>query len=217
MPLKNRYIRILSLALIAQAALFYASASRGDVVPELRPLDGFTRQLGGWLMSKEGHVDDETQAVLQADDTLTRVYSSPIHAQPASLFVAFFKTQRTGKAPHSPKNCLPGAGWEQSREGYLPVSIPGMAEPIQVHEYVVAKGESQSLVLYWYQTQNRVVASEYRAKFWTMADAIRYNRTDTALVRVVVPIDAAGEAAARQSAVDFVQSFFIPLRQYLPS
>jgi EpsI family protein len=216
MPVKNRYIRILSLALIAQAALFYG-ASRGDVVPDARPLSGFTRQLGPWFMTKEGHVDDETQAVLQADDTLTRVYSSPSHAQAASLFVAFFKTQRTGKAPHSPKNCLPGAGWEQSREGYLSVSIPGMAEPIQVHEYVVAKGESQSLVLYWYQTQKRVIASEYRAKFWTMADAIRYNRTDTALVRVVVPIGGQGEAAAEQTAVDFVHAFFNPLRQYLPS
>jgi EpsI family protein len=92
-----------------------------------------------------------------------------------------------------------------------------MAEPIQVHEYVVAKGESQSLVLYWYQTQKRVIASEYRAKFWTMADAIRYNRTDTALVRVVVPIGGQGEAAAEQTAVDFVHAFFNPLRQYLPS
>ena len=131
--------------------------------------------------------------------------------------MAFFKTQRTGKAPHSPKNCLPGSGWEPSRVDFLTVNIPGMSEPIEVNQYVIAKGDNKSLVLYWYQSQNRVVASEYKAKMWTVADAIRYNRTDTALVRVIVPIAGNDEAGAQLAAVDFVESFFIPLRRYLPS
>src|SRR5437762_11382612 len=171
MPSENKYIRILSIALVAQALLFYGS-SRRENVPDVRPLADFSRQLGDWFLTKEGHVDEETQAVLQADDTLTRVYSSlkdPLIQ--ASLFVAFFKTQRTGKAPHSPKNCLPGAGWEASRVDFLTVNVPGMSEPIEVNQYVIAKGDNKSLVLYWYQSQNRVVASEYKAKMWTVADA----------------------------------------------
>src|SRR5207244_8960432 len=142
-------------------------SSRGENVPDVRPLADFSRQLGDWFLTKEGHVDEETQAVLQADDTLTRVYSSlkdPL-AQ-ASLFVAFFKTQRTGKAPHSPKNCLPGSGWERLRDDVVSITIPNLPEPIQVNRYVVSKGEERSLVLYWYQSPNRVVASEYKAKFW---------------------------------------------------
>jgi len=216
MPIKNKYLRILSLALLAQAALFYGT-SRGENQPNPRPLENFTRQTGGWFMTQEGHVDDETQAILKADDTLTRAYASPKYRQPASLFVAFFKTQRTGKAPHSPKNCLPGSGWEPSRVDFLTVNIPGMSEPIEVNQYVIAKGESKSLVLYWYQSPNRVVASEYKAKIWTVADAIRYNRTDTALVRVVVPVSGNDEAAAERVAVEFVQAFFGALRQYLPA
>ena len=151
-----------------------------------------------------------------ADDTLTRTYGNPKFQMAPSLFVAFFKTQRTGKAPHSPKNCLPGSGWEREREDYLDVTIPGMAEPIQVNRYIVSKGEQKSLVLYWYQTQNRVVANEYKAKILTVRDAIRYNRTDVAIVRVIVPV-LGNEAAAQQEAVEFVQSFFVPLRTYLPS
>ena len=131
--------------------------------------------------------------------------------------MAFFKTQRTGKTPHSPKNCLPGSGWEKSTDDYLDVTIPGVAEPIHVNRYIVSKGDSKSLVLYWYQTPKRVVASEYRAKLLTVEDAIRYNRTDTALVRVIVPVVGNNEAMAQQEAVEFVQSFFVPLRQYLPS
>ena len=214
--MQNKYARILTLALVVQAGLFYAT-SRAENVPSMRPLHDFPRELSGWTMAQEGYVDDETQAILQADDTLTRTYGSPKYRLVSNLFVAFFKTQRTGKAPHSPKNCLPGTGWEREREDYLDVTIPGMTEPIQVNRFIVSKGEEKSLVLYWYQTENRVIANEYRAKLRTVEDAIRYNRTDTALVRVVVPVIAGDDAAAQQEAVEFVQSFFVPLRKYLPS
>ena len=168
-------------------------------------------------MAQEGYVDAETQAVLQADDTLTRSYANRKYAALPNLFVAYFKTQRTGKAPHSPKNCLPGSGWEPSREDYLTIGIPGTNESIEVNRYVVAKGEEKSLSLYWYQSRSRVVASEYKAKFWTIADAIRYNRSDTALVRVIVPVQGNDEAGAERTAVEFVQSLFPPLSKHLPS
>jgi EpsI family protein len=212
----NKYARILTVVLVTQAALFYAT-SRGENVPSMEPLHEFPHELSGWTMVQEGYVDDETQAVLKADDTLTRTYGSPKFPLASSLFVAFFKTQRTGKTPHSPKNCLPGSGWEREREDYLDLTIPGMTEPIQVNRYIVSKGAEKSLVLYWYQTQKRVIASEYKAKLLTLEDAIRYNRTDTALVRVVVPVRGSNDAEAQQAAVEFVQAFFIPLRKYLPS
>jgi EpsI family protein len=215
-PFQNKYVRILSLALLAQAGVFYAS-SRAENVPIMRPLRDFPRALSGWVMTQEGYVDEETQAVLKADDTLTRNYGNAKYRFQPNLFVAYFQTQRTGKTPHSPKNCLPGSGWERTTEDFLDITIPGMAEPIHVNRYIVAKGEQKSLVLYWYQTQRRVVASEYKAKILTVRDAIRYNRTDTALVRVVVPVIVNDEATAQEEAIDFVRSFFTPLRQYLPA
>ncbi len=214
--LQNNYVRILSAVLLAQAALFYAT-SRGENVPPMRPLSDFPKEVSGWRMIKEGYVDAETQAVLKADDTLTRTYASPQFQLQPNLFVAFFKTQRTGKAPHSPKNCLPGSGWEQSRSDSLQVAVSSFAQPIEVNRYVVARGDEKSVVLYWYQSQKRVIASEYKAKIWTVADAIRYNRTDTALVRVVVPVQQNDEAGAEKVAVEFVQAFFGTLRQHLPS
>jgi EpsI family protein len=211
-----KYLRILSIALLAQAAVFYGT-SRGEKVPDVRPLQAFSRQVDGWSVAQEGYVDDETQAILRADDTLTRTYVKPARTLPAYLFVAFFKTQKNGKAPHSPKNCMPGTGWEPTRDDFLKVNIPGLSEPIEVNRYVIAKGNEKSVVLYWYQSRNRVIASEYKAKMWTVADAVRYNRTDTALVRVIVPVAGNDEAGAEQIAIEFVQSVFLPLRQYLPS
>lgn len=214
--LSSKYARVLSVVLLAQAGVFYAS-SRTEQIPAMKPLRDFPRVLPGWSMTQEGYVDEETQSVLRADDTLTRSYGSIKYRAQPNLFVAYFQTQRTGKAPHSPKNCLPGSGWERDKEDYLDISVPGMAEPIHVNRYIVSKGEYKSVVLYWYQTQRRVVASEYRAKILTVEDAIRYNRTDTALVRVVVPVAGGDDASAEREAVDFVQSFFMPLRHYLPA
>jgi EpsI family protein len=86
-----------------------------------------------------------------------------------------------------------------------------------VNDYVISRGQNQSIVLYWYQSRDRVVASEYSAKIFTVTDAIRYNRSDTALVRVVVNVADGNVQAAEDTAISFVQSFFMPLREYLPA
>ena len=98
----------------------------------------------------------------------------------------------------------------------MPIDV-GLAAPISVNRYLIAYGSQRQLVLYWYQSRNRVVANEYKAKFWVMADAIRLNRTDTALVRVIVPLVDRDEAQAQATATDFVKSFYSTLLDYLPS
>jgi EpsI family protein len=209
-------VRVGTLFIVLQAALLYSSV-RPEIIPDSQPLSGFPTDLGAWQQyGPEGVVDEDSRAVLNADDLLNRVYVDGSESH-ADLFVASFRTQRNGKRPHSPKNCLPGSGWTQvSSDDHFPVDVGG-AQPMLVNRYIVAHGNNQSVVLYWYQSRNRVVANEYRAKFWVMLDAVRLNRTDTAMVRVVVPIDDQKEEEATRTAVDFVKAFFGPLRQYLPS
>ncbi|MDQ2841363.1 MAG: EpsI family protein [Acidobacteriota bacterium] len=110
----------------------------------------------------------------------------------------------------------PGSGWVQTKSGTEEISIPGKAEPIRVNEYVVARGDNESVVLYWYQSHNRVVASEYSAKIYTVTDSIRYNRSDTSLVRVVVPVSNGNRKQAIETATSFVKTFFEPLNEFLP-
>jgi EpsI family protein len=214
--LGSRSTRILTLALLAQAGLFYG-LSRSEHVPAHSPLEKFSFGDSTWFSRQDAQLDKETLDVLQADDILSRIYQDRASGHFANLFVAFFNTQRTGKAPHSPKNCLPGSGWVPSESGMLNITIPGEPEPITVNRYVVARGENESVVLYWYQSRNRIIASEYSAKIYTVVDAIRYNRSDTALVRVVVPVENGDTGTATNTAVKFVQSFFEPLRHYLPA
>lgn len=214
--LGNRHALVLSLALVAQALVFYAFSGMEDV-PAPRPLAQAPAQFGDWTMASEGVVEQEVRDVLRADDLVSRVYAQSGSGRAASLFVAYFKSQRTGQAPHSPKNCLPGSGWAPSASEAMRIPIVGRAEPIQVNRYIVSKGDDKSVVIYWYQTRDRVIASEFEAKFYLVVDSIRYHRSDTALVRVVTPVSNNDEASATEAAVEFVQSFFTPLRQFLPS
>ena len=104
-----------------------------------------------------------------------------------------------------------------SSASIIPVSVPTETAPILVNKYVVSNGDTKSVVLYWYQSHGRVVANEYRATLYVVADAIRLNRTDTALVRVVVPVANDDVQTSTNTAIDFVRSFFGTLRGYLPS
>lgn len=215
--LSTKSARILSLVLLAQAGVFYGF-SRNEQIPARAPLANFSIDAATpWKMVQEQELDKETLEVLKADDITSRVYQNRDNGRVATLFVAYFETQRTGKAPHSPKNCLPGSGWSQTQSGTISVDVPGRATPININRYVVARGENQSVVLYWYQSHDRVVASELSAKFYTIADSIRYNRSDTALVRVVVGVDGGNTDRALDTAVSFVKDFFNPLKTYLPS
>jgi EpsI family protein len=214
--LRNRYTGILTLVLIAQAGLFYA-ASRDERVPTGPPLERFPARLESWQEVENYPVEQEIRDQLKADDLLNRVYKSPSSRAGVDLFVAYFKTQRTGQSPHSPKNCLPGSGWEPEATGRLDVAVIGQPEPIRINRYVVSHGDDKSVVLYWYQSQRRVIASEFSAKFWLVMDSIRYHRSDTALVRVTVPVIGGDPGAATALGVAFVQTLFPVLKGYLPA
>jgi EpsI family protein len=149
------------------------------------------------------------------------VYVSPDRAG-LSLYVGYYNSQRQGDSIHSPLNCLPGAGWEPLSKSFvkIPVTMAGRTTEIDANRYIIQKGLDRQLVLYWYQSHGRTVASEYWSKFYLIRDAVRLNRTDAALVRVIVPIvpnrDGA-ETTAETQAMDFVGSMFPVLSNYLPS
>src|SRR4029077_16516881 len=133
-------------------------------------------------------------------------------------------SQRQGDTMHSPLNCLPGAGWTPVQNDRLALRVPtgsgtmgGQAErPIEINRYVIEKGLDRQVVLYWYQSHGRVVASEYWGKIYMVLDAIRSNRTDGALIRIPAPI-VSSEADAEQRAIGFAQELFPFLGRYLPS
>jgi hypothetical protein len=61
-----------------------------------------------------------------------------------------------------------------------------------------------------------VIASEWAAKFWLVADALRDKRTDTALVRVIAWSTGVSNEAANNVASGFARKLYPVLREHLP-
>ena len=154
------------------------------------------------------------RTVLLGDGPLASPLASEIGRRP-ELGINLDSSQRTGDTIHSPKHCLPGAGWVPGRAG--DVSIPLLSDgSVTVNDYLIQKGRDKQLVLYWCQARGRTIASEYWAKLWMVLDALRRHRTDGALVRVIAPTGKA-ESEARERAVEFVRSLYPRLKDFIPN
>ena len=174
--------------LLSATALVLHTRPAADQNPPRELLSMLPANIEGWEGSDQ-QIDTETLDVLGAGDVLTRAYTRKGKPEHIGLFIGYFPSQRTGQTIHSPKNCLPGAGWvfESSSTVNL-IDVNG--KPHQVGEYIIANGTTKQFVVYWYQAHGRSVASEYKAKVYMVLDAIRMNRTDGALVRVITPISS---------------------------
>ena len=128
-----------------------------------------------------------------------------------SLYVGYYERQTQGKTIHSPKNCLPGGGWEALASRTERVATAGGA--VTVNHYLLQKGTEQALVLYWYQGRGRVEANEYAVKFDLLRDAALRQRSEEALVRIVVPIRPGEDALplARTAAQAVIPAVFAAL------
>jgi len=197
-----------------------ARADRAEETPLGMSFALFPMQLAEWRGIQLPPFTDSALSVLGLDDYLSRNYVLPNNTV-ANLYVGYWKSQRQGDTMHSPQNCLPGAGWEPVSQGLLTLKDPRnpAAPELSVNRYLIQKGLDRQLVLYWYQGRGRIVGSEYWSKIYLVLDAARYNRTDSAIVRVVVPVRGTtpeAEAAAEKAALGFVNEMLPALGKFLP-
>lgn len=201
---------------MAATAGYLAVTTRAEPVPIRESLTTCPMELSDWSGRRAPDFDEATLSILGVDEYINRVYLDA-NRLPIGLYVGYYGSQRQGDTVHSPLNCLPGAGWSPVSFGRIPVPVTGASTPaVTVNRYVIEKGTERQLVLYWYQGHGRVVASEYWGKIYMVLDAIRTNRTDGALVRIIAPI-VTTEADAERQAVSFAQVLFPMLKRYLPA
>jgi EpsI family protein len=188
--------------------------SHGEATPAALPLAQFPKEIAGYSTVADVPFDKESLAILNPTDYLFRFYYEPGVGE-MSLYVAYFETQRTGATIHSPKNCLPGAGWSPTVSTITDLTLSD-GRKVPVNMYIIQKGLEQQIVLYWYQSHGRVVASEYWGKFYMVYDALRLNRTDAALVRVITPVRNGDESDARNQAMLFARQVAVDVEKIIP-
>lgn len=214
--------------LLAVTALILHSRGDTDRVVNSEPLKLMPETIGSWT-GQDLPIADDVLAILGKGDFLNRVYTSsqPINISqgstpvdsnlPIGLFIGYFPTQRTGQTIHSPQNCLPGAGWTFDSRRYVTLKdINGKS--YKVGEYLISNGETRQFVIYWYQAHGRSIPNEYVARAYMVADAIRMNRTDGALVRVITQIAPTETVAdARKRVVRFTSLMAPQLPRFIPN
>jgi EpsI family protein len=178
--------------LLVGSGLMWDSRSQDSV-----PLQG---SLTSVLASFAGHdVTDQKisaaeQRVAGMSDYVARQYRRD-GAIAFTTLVSYYESQTQGRTIHSPRNCLPGAGWEIMNGETRVITVDGV--PRTVNRYVLKNRNATAIAYYWYQGRGRVTANEYVVKWNLLRDAALLGRTEEALVRIVVPIVARAPEAAR--------------------
>jgi EpsI family protein len=204
----------LSVSLLLGLLLVLQLRSAGEAVPIRKPLDGFPGVVGEWRARESEVLDLSILDKLKTRDYLMRRDQEP-GGRSVWLFIGYWDSQRAGAQPHSPKNCLPGHGWEPLEASRVIIPLSPPFTPITVNRYVIQKDRDRMVVFYWYQSQGKAVAGELAAKVEAAKNSIFRRRTDGALVRVSSPIYQNVRVTSDLLAT-YVRALYPVLGDYLP-
>ncbi len=204
-----------ALVILGVQAVASLAFRRDPYLPSPPPLVNLPLQVGEWTRTQEGEIAAEVIEMLGPDDALAREYRRGATEDFASLFVSYYRTQLRAKNAHDPKVCLPGSGWNPRESKVIDVGLPD-GRTFPVNYYRIARGTDEAIVLYWFQTHNGAVAHEQQLRFRRLISAIQYNRTDMALVRIVVPVGMGGLPAANHQAVQLAAQIYPEIIPYFP-
>jgi EpsI family protein len=183
--MKSRFPWHVAGTLVLLAATLTASKltahRRSDVLAQ--PLDNISRKIQGFVGTENPPLTAGVLHELKCSSYLSRTYAKP--GIQADLFIAYYAEQRAGESMHSPKHCLPGSGWEIW--DYGKTDVQANSRSFVINKYSIANSGERRLVLYWYQSKGRIIASEYMGKLLLARDALFQNSTAASIVRIIVP------------------------------
>jgi len=207
--IKTRFVTV--FVLLAVAAL-YLNLHKDNLVPMNKPFDQFPRVVSGWSMTQEFPMSEEIQKVLKATDTLSRTYKTS-DGQAVDLYIGYHGGGKDSGEIHSPRQCLPGAGWFEISSNRRPLDVSG--SKINLVQSVYQKGGSRQLFLYWFQVQDRTISNEFALKLAEIVNSISNRRRDASFIRISLPFGTdERETVARGER--FVRDFLPAIREFLP-
>ncbi len=229
---------LISIFLLIGTIGFIQSVSKNEQLMSSKAFKQFPLNLAKKWEGRELGMDQKVLDILKLTDFMMRVYL-PVVGQggkevrlhetdlndlpmtkegshlPVWLYVGFYQSQRTGATYHSPKNCLPGAGWQFMESDIIPLTLPDRTT-IMINNVLIQKGLEKQVILYWYHDRGRVIASEYWAKAYLVWDAMTKNRSDGSLVRISVPVKDGTVDEAFDQGVNFLHDLWPKLLEHMP-
>ena len=204
---------VITLSILVGTAGYALRSQRA--APESGPpqLDRLPLQFDRYLGTEE-RFDAASYAVLGADTSTLRRYTDA-EGIPIWLFAAYFGSQNYGEQIHSPRNCLPGGGWNILSLDRVPVNLPGRGDVITNRLLIESDGVRQ-VMYYFFLTRMGPVASEYRLKFELARAALTLQPRDAMFVRVSTPVTESGPESAHERCRQLLTSAMPLLSDGLP-
>jgi exosortase D (VPLPA-CTERM-specific) len=212
-PLPVPFVVATVLTTIA-AVLATQTHERVESQPPRTAFVDFPLQLAGWTGQRSA-MGAVYLNELQLSDYLFATYQRPA-SPPVNVWVAYYDSQRKGDSTHSPASCLPGGGWEFQTFGPYTLEVAG--KRLTVNRAVIVHGDERELMYYWFPQRGRDITNDYLLKWYLLWDAITLNRTDGALVRLLVPLPRGASPAEGDSQLTAFARAFVPaLPHYVPN
>jgi EpsI family protein len=214
---RRNWLIAAAIVIFTTQAIFSRVLRRDPYLPSPPPLASMPMELGQWAQLTDQAIAAEAIEMLGPDDYLARQYSNPSRTEQAELFVAYYKTQLRGKNAHDPKVCLPGAGWNATESHLDHVTVANSGYAFPVNYYRIKKQDREQVVLYWFQTPTGVYTFEQELRAHRVWDAILENRTDMAMVRIIIPVNEKGVHYADASALELAQAVYTKMLPFFPA
>jgi EpsI family protein len=226
-PIGRRlWLDVAVIVAIAVTGTVRVSATSADTRLQ-RDLPSLEQSLGEWTMEiapavgiRFPGIDDDLLGAYpspagerrfdQVDDQLVRTYRHVSGAR-VQLYVAYYHRQKHGKE-------IAGELAAILRKAAHPATVDGESGPIAVREIVRDRAGTQRGLLFWYDINGRIVPDIYRAKGYTLWDALTRRRTNGAVIMIAwqgSPLLPAADA--RQRAIEFARAAMPLLRRHFPS
>lgn len=195
-------------AVTAQVAI----SARDSALPPRSEFALFPRRIGAW-QGAEMPVDPTALAALNANDHLSVNYARG--AEIVNVWSAYYESQYSGAAAHSPLVCIPGGGWRVTEGGIAEIPLAD-GTSLTASRLIISQGTDRQLVYFWFVEGGRHETDEYRAKLRLFENAVLRNRRDGALVRFVTPVDGGDLTGADARLKSFVAEAAPLLPAYIP-
>ena len=191
---------------------FYVYSRTESVVPVHTPLKQFPQQIGEWSMIGQARFDERVLKVLKPSDYLSRTYLSE-DSQNLSLYIGYHDGGVMSGSIHSPRQCLPGSGWNRINSQVRKVKLGSRTIPYVSSFY--QKGMEKQLFLYWFQVGDRILTNEYMLKLAIAQNVLLSNRRESSFIRISL-MATDREEEAIEIGEQFIRDFYPSIRITLP-
>lgn len=214
-PMPRPFVAAVSLLVVAAVAA-QANDARSPTVLERKSLAAFPTVLDGWIGLGKS-LDENVLRALDLTDYYIGDFFGP-NREAVNVYAAYYASQSAGDSAHSPRSCIPGAGWKISdRERRVVEDVLVGGTPLVVNRLQIERGESRQLVYYWFMQRGRILTNEYAVKWYLFWDSLTRNRTDGALVRLTTNIEPWEEwAAGDRRLMELTPKVSEAMRWYVP-